>query len=110
MAENVINEFMTRLPESFQPEKAAGLDATLQFMLTGAEAGEWYAVIKDSKCSVVRGTTPSPKITVTMDSMDFMKLLTGQLDGIQAFMQGKIRLAGDMNLAIKMMNFFIPKK
>ena len=62
MAEVSINEFMTRLPLAFQPEKATGLDVTLQFILTGAEAGEWYAVIKDSKCSVTQGTTPSPEI------------------------------------------------
>ncbi len=109
MAEVSINEFMTRLPLAFQPEKATGLDVTLQFILTGAETGEWYAVIKDSKCSVTQGTTPSPKLTVTMDSSDLMKLLTGQLDGMQAFMLGKIRLAGDMNLAMKMINLFKPK-
>jgi len=97
---------MEKMPGAFIPEKAQGLDAVIQFKFTGAEAGEWTAVIKDGKVEVAPGTHPSPKMTLTADSGDYVKIFTGELDGMQAFMQGKLKLAGDLNLAMKLMQMF----
>lgn len=101
-----VETLMSKMPGAFLPEKAAGLDVVIQFKFNGAEAGEWYAVIKDGKCDVSKGTHPSPKMTLTADSADYVKIFTGELDGMQAFMQGKLKLAGDLNLAMKLMQMF----
>ena len=101
-----VAELMEKMPGAFIPEKAQGVDATIQFNFTGAEPGEWNATIKDGKVDVGRGTHPSPKMTLTSDSSDYVKIFTGELDGMQAFMQGKIKLAGDLNLAMKLMQMF----
>ena len=101
-----VTELMEKMPGAFLPEKAQGVDAVIQFKFTGAEAGEWNATIKDGKVDVARGTHPSPKMTLTADSADYVKIFTGELDGMQAFMQGKIKLAGDLNLAMKLMQMF----
>ena len=106
MADLTVQDFMTKLSGAFQAEKGAGLDVTIQIKLTGAEASDWALVIKDGKCTVSPGSAPMAKLTVTADSGDFMKIFTGQLDGTQAFMQGKLRLGGDMNLALKLLNLF----
>jgi putative sterol carrier protein len=45
-------------------------------------------------------------MTLTADSSDYVKIFTGELDGMQAFMQGKIILGGDLNLAMKLMQMF----
>jgi len=101
-----VAELMEKMPGAFIPEKAQGVDATIQFKFTGEEAGDWHATIKEGKVDVERGTHPSPKMTLTADSQDYVKLFTGELDGMQAFMQGKIKLAGDLNLAMKLMQMF----
>jgi len=101
-----IADLMSKMPKAFLPEKAPGLDAVIQFKFTGPEAGDWYALFKDNKCTVEKGTHASPKMTLSADSGDFIKIFTGQMDGIQAFMQGKIKIAGDLNLAMKMMSLF----
>ena len=101
-----VADLMSKMPGAFIPEKAAGLDAVIQFKFTGAEAGDWYAVIKDGKVDVSQGAHASPKMTLTADSSDYVKIFTGELDGMQAFMQGKIKLAGDLNLAMKLMQMF----
>ena len=106
MADQTIQEFMSRMSGAFQAEKAVGLDVIIQLKLTGAQASDYFVVIKDSKCTLTQGTAPAAKLTVTADSGDFMKIFTGQLDGTQAYMQGKLRLAGDMNLALKLLNLF----
>ena len=50
-----IETLMSKMPGAFIPEKAAGLDATIQFKFTGDEPGEWYHTIKDGKCKVSKG-------------------------------------------------------
>jgi putative sterol carrier protein len=101
-----VSELMEKMPGAFIPEKAQGVDAIVHFKFTGAEAGEWNATIKDGKVDVSRGTSPSPTMTLTADSADYVKIFTGELDGMQAFMQGKVKLAGDLNLAMKLMQMF----
>jgi putative sterol carrier protein len=94
------------MPGAFLPEKAPGLDAVIQFKFTGAEAGDWYAVIKEDKVNVQQGVHATPKMTLSADSSDYVKIFTGELDGMQAFMQGKLKLAGDLNLAMKLPQMF----
>lgn len=101
-----VSDLMSKMPGAFIPEKAAGLDAVIQFKFTGAEAGDWYAVVKDGKVNVSPGTHAAPKMTLTADSGDYVQLFTGELDGMQAFMQGKLKLAGDLNLAMKLTQMF----
>lgn len=101
-----VAELMEKMPGAFLPEKAQGVDAVIQFKFTGAEAGDWNATIKEGKVDVSPGTHSSPRMTLTADSSDYVKIFTGELDGMQAFMQGKIKLAGDLNLAMKLMQMF----
>ena len=105
-----IADLMEKMPGALIPEKAAGVDAVVNFKFTGVEAGEWNAVIKDGKAIVARGIPHSkPTMTLTADSSDYLKIFAGELDGMQAFMQGKIKLAGDLNLAMKLMQMFTIK-
>jgi putative sterol carrier protein len=102
-----ITDLMSKMPGAFVPEKAQGVDAVIHFKFTGAEPGEWNAVIKDGKCEVAQGIpSKAPTMTLTADSADYVKIFTGELDGMAAFMQGKIKLCGDLNLAMKLMQMF----
>jgi len=101
-----ISDLMSKMPAALIPEKAAGLDAVIQFNFSGAEPGQWYAVIKNGTVQVTQGTHASPKMTLTADSADYVKIFTGELDGMQAFMAGKLKLAGDLNLAMKLTQMF----
>jgi len=100
-------QLMEKMPGAFLPEKAQGVNAVIHFNFTGAEAGEWNAKIADGRCEVLQGAPAgAATMTLTADSSDYVKLFTGELDGMQAFMQGKLKLGGDLNLAMKMMQMF----
>lgn len=102
-----ISELMQKMPGALIPEKATGLDAIIHFKFTGAEPGEWNATIKDGKCIVAQGIPHfKPTMTLTADSAEYIKIFTGELDGMKAFMEGKIKLGGDLNLAMKLMEMF----
>jgi putative sterol carrier protein len=106
MPDSSILEFLARMSSAFVPAKAAGVDATIQLKLTGSQPGEWFITIKDQQCTFNPGMANAARLTVSADSGDFIKIFTGQLDGMQAFMQGKIRIVGDMSLALKLLGLF----
>ncbi len=106
MTEITVQELMNRMPGALIPEKAAGVNTTIQYHLTGNEAGDWIITIKDGQCTVLPGTSPSPNMTLTADSQDYKDVITGRQNAMNAFMTGKLRLAGDLNLAMKLTSFF----
>ncbi len=102
-----IAELMSKLPGALQPDKAAGMNAVIHFKLTGPEAGEWNAVIKDGRCEVAQGLPHyRPTVTVSADSTDLIRIYNGELDGSQAYMGGKLRVSGDMSTAMKIIALF----
>lgn len=44
--------------------------------------------------------------TISVDFEDFKKLAQGQMDPMMAFMQGKLKVAGDMGVAMKLQGLF----
>jgi len=105
MAMTII-QLMEKMPGAFLPDQAGDLDVIIQFKFTGEEAGDWVVAIKDGSCTAGEGNAENPTMTLTANSQDYIALVTGQLDAMKAFMQGKVQVAGDLNLAMKMRNFF----
>jgi putative sterol carrier protein len=91
---------------SLNPDAAKGMNAAIQFNLTGDGGGNYHVVIKDGACSVVEGTHASPNMTMTMAAQDYVDMINGKLNGQMAFMSGKLKIAGDMGLAMKMQTLF----
>ncbi len=103
---NSIKEVMTGMPGAFQPEKAAGVNATIQFNFTGAEAGNYTAKVGDGKCEVTEGTADSPTVTINSPSDVWLKIMRRELDGATAFMSGQFTFTGDMGVLMQMQSWF----
>lgn len=101
-----IEELFEKLPGAFIPEKAGDMDAVIQFVLTGEEASDWYVLIKDGKVKVEKGKNEAPTMTLTADSQDYKDIVTGRMQPMNAFMQGKVKLQGNLNLAMKFAEIF----
>lgn len=106
MAEYTVKEMVFNHEKAFMPEKAAGLEAVIQYHLTGDQAGDYIITIKDDKCSVAEGVAEDAVMTMTADGTYFGNVLLGKEDGMKGFMEGKLQLAGDLNLAMKLTSFF----
>jgi putative sterol carrier protein len=96
----VFNEMQKRMDAN--PAKLAGLKAVFQFDIGGADPGIYSVAIDDGRGLVSEGPSSSPDITITMPSNDFMDLVEGRLDGVTAFMGGKLKVKGDMMLAMRL--------
>ncbi len=104
MAETSVKEFFEALEAKLNsdPSKLSGMNAVYQF-----QVGEnTYSVsMKDGKAIVSPSAAASPNCSVTMAEKDFLEMLAGRLNGQMAFMTGKLKVAGDMGLALKLESF-----
>ncbi len=99
-------EIFAQMPEAFLAEKAGNLSATFQFNLSGEEGGDWAVTVADGACTVVEGQADKPDVTIGMDAGDFAEMISGDLQPVVAFMQGKIKLQGDTSLALRLQELF----
>lgn len=101
------DEIVDALPKYLVPEKAGSTKATIQFDLSGDAGGKWWVKIHDGVAESGKGESPEPAtLTLLAEAGDWVKIVTGQIDGTTAFMQGKLKIKGDMGLAIKFQSMF----
>ena len=99
-------EIFKEMPANLNADDAKGMNSTIQFNLAGDNGGQWYVAIKDGKAEVTQGTASSPNMTLSMSAQDYVDMILGKLNGQMAFMSGKLKISGDMGLAMKMQSLF----
>ncbi|HVN54888.1 MAG TPA: SCP2 sterol-binding domain-containing protein [Anaerolineaceae bacterium] len=106
MSERSVQDWLDEVPAHFIPENSTGMDVVIQLDLTGEQGGDWYITIQNQQVHVTKGVASNPKLTVKADAQDILKILTGKMDGMRAFMQGKLKVSGEMGLALKLIKMF----
>ena len=105
-APTTCKEVFTMMPSRLNKDAAKGLKAIYQFDLSGDGGGKWAVYVNDGTCEVKEGADPSPNITISMTAQDYLDMTSGKLNGQMAFMSGKLRIAGDMGLALRLQSLF----
>ncbi len=98
--------FFNAVPEKVDKSKVGSMNAVYQFEITGEGGGDWYVSLASGEVSVAQGKAEKPSITLTMDANNFMDLIAGKLNGQTAFLTGKLKIKGDMTLAMKLQSVF----
>jgi len=85
-------------------DAATAPNAIYQFKITGDGGGEYYLDLQKGKTSdfVGKGTHDGPGATITVSDEDWLGMINGTLNPMQAFMSGKIKIDGDMTLAMSL--------
>src|SRR3954447_17090581 len=99
------------MPATFLAEHAAGLEAVAEWRvrIEGEDAPErWQVRMASGTCSVQRGGEAAPDVIYELGGVDFLRLVSGQVDGPQLFVTGRIRVEGDLMLAARMPALFKP--
>jgi predicted lipid carrier protein YhbT len=106
----VLGGIFLQMPRYFDARAAKGLDATARWRITGrADGGAdvWDVTIRDGRCRVRRGEfAAQPRVTVTADAAEFVRLATGNSEPMNAYFRGRIQLAGDIMFAAKLQTLF----
>ncbi|MGD0085362.1 MAG: SCP2 sterol-binding domain-containing protein [Acidimicrobiales bacterium] len=81
-----------------QPERP-GATARMQYVVTGGPDGDikYYWVLDNGKLLESQlGELPDAEVTLTQTYEDAMRIQKGELDANAAFMQGRVRVTGNM--------------
>src|SRR5262249_41681807 len=78
--------------------RPADAPARLQFRLSGADGGDWYVLVRGDTGTRHPGVVDEPDATLEAAVEDWRAVQAGDLDRLQAFMDGKLRISGDVTL------------
>jgi putative sterol carrier protein len=107
--EPALREIFARMAEHLDPEKAKGQDAVVHFQILGRPDGghdQFEVVLRDGKCEVTEAPAEQPRVTLKVEPVAFLKLITNQVSGPELFMAGKLKIEGDLMFASQMATLF----
>ncbi|XP_055978304.1 sterol carrier protein 2 [Sorex fumeus] len=70
----------------------------------GGKEATWVVDVKNGKGSVLPNSDKKADCTITMADSDLMALMTGKMNPQSAFFQGKLKISGNMGMAMKLQN------
>jgi putative sterol carrier protein len=101
-----VSEVLQGMIEAFNPGQAKGVNATVQLNTLGEGGGAHIISIANGKATWQEGTAPDPTVTITVSAQDWLDIVTGKLDATKAFMTGRLKISGDMNLMMRFQRMF----
>ena len=106
MADFDVKQTMQALPSHFNAENAKGVSGIVQCIFSGDQASHWVIKIEGQECKVEEGITPNPDLTLKADAEVGVKVLSGEMDSMRAYMLGKVKVFGDLSFGMKLTKLF----
>jgi putative sterol carrier protein len=97
------------MERTFLPERAGGFTGDIQYNLRGADGAErsWTVTIDGARARARPGASEvGAKLTVTLSVADFVRIAGQDLDPVKAVLSGRLSLAGDFGVALKLGEMF----
>ncbi len=101
-------EAIEHLYTTFNAEAAAGDYAIVQLSLTGEDGGDWFFTVDDGKVTVTEGISEDADTTLKSSASDYVDMTNGKLNGMKAFMTGKLKISGNQAILVKFQRWFPP--
>jgi putative sterol carrier protein len=96
------------MPLSLNKAAAQEANAIYQFNLSGEGGGQFIVTIKNGECTVTEGTAAAPDATVSATAADYMNIVIGTYPFGLAYINGRLKVAGNLRLVLRMGAYFAP--
>jgi alkanesulfonate monooxygenase SsuD/methylene tetrahydromethanopterin reductase-like flavin-dependent oxidoreductase (luciferase family)/putative sterol carrier protein len=97
------------MERQFVPERAGGFTGEIQYNLRAADGSvrAWTVTIADGRAQARPGEADAePRLTITLAVADFVRIAGRDLDPVKAVLSGRLQLAGDFGVALKLGEMF----
>lgn len=97
-----LGTLLLNIPQTVKPGQMQGLNTVVVIRSAATPPEEWTIVVKDGACVVDEGKTAAPQLTVEATPDVWQSLIERKLDPEWAYMSGKLRISGDLGLAMRL--------
>jgi putative sterol carrier protein len=109
----ILDEIFSRFPKQFRADRAGSTNAVIHWVIGGGPGGSsdtYQVAIENGTCTTSPEADRDPRLTITVGSVDFLKVISGAGNPMVMFMTGKLKAKGDLGLAANIANLFdLPK-
>ena len=103
----VVDEIFRRFPEFLDDDAVAGVDAAIGWRITGdGEEDHFGVVLRDGRCEAGRGLAADPDVTLELDTVTLVRLVTANADPAALVLGGALRIDGDGRRALQLASWF----
>ena len=103
----VLDGTFESMKEAFDPSKAVGVTAVIQYNIdTPSGLMSYHLKIENGTCSIGKGASTNPRVTLALNLPNFLRMMIGELNGMQAFMTGKLKVSGDVFFSQSIASWF----
>jgi putative sterol carrier protein len=107
----LLDAIFWQMPKQLDRERAAGVRSSVRWRITGRPNGgvdTYQLEVADGEAHVIRGEDgPDPRVTITVDGAEFLRLIIGSSNPISAYFYGRISVKGDVMVAAKLAALFL---
>lgn len=106
----VLDAIFWQMPRQLDRKRARRVDAAVRWCITQADSETvdvYELVLNEGRCRVDRGRrTVEPRVTITLDGAEFVRLVTGNSDALPAYFHRRLTISGDIMFAAKLVSLF----
>lgn len=103
-----VKPLFTAMPDSLNKEAAKAANIVYQFNLAGEGGGQFIVTIRHGECKVEEGVSSAPDVTVSAVASDYIDIITGTYPFGLAYINGRLKVEGDLRLVVRMGAYFAP--
>jgi putative sterol carrier protein len=97
------------MPFSLNTEAAREANTVYQFNLSGEGGGQFAVTIKNGVCTVEEAAAPLPDVTISAAAADYVNIVTGAYPFGLAYINGRLKVEGNLRLLLRMGAYFAPQ-